>query len=176
MHSLTLSRAIPFSPFLPSLSFPRRYIEALPRAQSECQDNLQLIHALLEGIQDVILADVTNHQGIFYDGECFLQLLNLLNEDFSGNDGPELCNRVLETLGHLLGRNAEGVAHFESTVGWKTLEGQSSPLHSALPPSPPPSPSLPLSLLPFLPPSLPSFLPPSFPFSPSTCLTPSAAL
>lgn len=99
-----------------------RYVEALPRAQVEIHTSgLKLVFLLLEGIQETIAEDAS-HQGLFNECETILHVFNLLNEDFSAEEGPELCRSVLKTLGYLISGNHQGRKHLERTVGWDTLQ------------------------------------------------------
>ncbi|QDZ23815.1 BEACH domain-containing protein [Chloropicon primus] len=99
-----------------------RYVEALPRAQMEIHaSGLKLVFMLLEGIQETITADLS-HQHLFNECETILHVFNLLNENFSEDEGPELCRSVLKTLGYLISGNRQGRKHLERTVGWDTLQ------------------------------------------------------
>ena len=99
-----------------------RYVEALPRAQVEIhKSGLKLVFLLLEGIQETINTDM-KHQKLFNECETILHVFNLLNEDFSEEEGPELCSSVLKTLGYLISGNRQGRKHLQRTVGWDTLQ------------------------------------------------------
>lgn len=55
------------------------------------------------------------------EAQCFVQLLNLLNTDFSPEAGSQLCERVLSTLTSLLAGNEASRKKLQQDVGYDTL-------------------------------------------------------
>lgn len=53
--------------------------------------------------------------------ECFVQLLNLLNIDYSPEAGTQLCEKVLATLMALLAGNEASRKQLQQGVGYDTL-------------------------------------------------------
>jgi len=114
-----------------------RYLEALPRAQSErSTSGVNLVLRLLTGIQRVLKEDAGEHQSMFLDAEALLQVSNLLNEDYGPVEGSEVCCEVLETLTALMAGNFEAREKFELLMGRETLLHlvvQSAGQHGPLP-------------------------------------------
>ena len=114
-----------------------RYLEALPRAQSErSTSGVKLVLRLLSGIQRVMKEDAGEHQSMFLDAEALLQVSNLLNEDYGPMEGSEVCCQVLETLTALMAGNFEAREKFELLMGRETLLHlvvQSAGQHGPLP-------------------------------------------
>lgn len=102
-----------------------KYLESLPRAQVECRGtDISLVLDLLAGLRDVLQIDQNYYQGLFRDGECFVHIVSLLNEDHSREAGVQLSLEVINTLTHLLQGNEASKASFCCLVcpGYKTLQ------------------------------------------------------
>ncbi len=53
--------------------------------------------------------------------QCFVQLLNLLNIDYSHEAGTALCEQVLSTVTALMAGNESMKSEMKKTVGYDTL-------------------------------------------------------
>ncbi|KAL3142038.1 hypothetical protein ABBQ32_004670 [Trebouxia sp. C0010 RCD-2024] len=83
-----------------------KYVEALPHALDSWKETgLGLVSRLLAGIQKVVQHNTALHQNLFRSAECFVQVLNLLNIDYTPEAGSQLCIGVLSTLTSLLAGN-----------------------------------------------------------------------
>ncbi|GBG71675.1 hypothetical protein CBR_g9089 [Chara braunii] len=101
------------------LSLFGKYLEALPRAQVECRGSgtIDILNDLLEGIQDVLQVDLKYYQGLFAEGECFVQIVSVLNSEHSFEAGSKLTLNVIKTLTKLLSGNDTTKAVFRNLVG-----------------------------------------------------------
>lgn len=102
-----------------------KYLESLPRAQVECRGtDISLVLDLLAGLRDVLRTDQPYYQALFRNGECFVHIVSLLNEDHTREAGSQLSLDVLNTLTHLLQGNEASKASFRGLVGlgYKTLQ------------------------------------------------------
>ncbi|KAK9824084.1 hypothetical protein WJX72_007613 [[Myrmecia] bisecta] len=99
-----------------------KYVEALPHALDGWpKRGLEVVSDLLLGMQDVVAADPENHQNLFRNAECFVQIINLLNLDYPPALGARLCEEVLGTLCALLAGNEASRKRLRNDVGYDTL-------------------------------------------------------
>eukprot|EP00898_Chlorokybus_atmophyticus_P002244 jgi/Chlat1/301/Chrsp1S08783 len=95
-----------------------KYLEALPRAQAAVHTRgIGLIVALLNGMTLVLQSDVPYYQNLFRQAECFVHIVNLLNEEYTEADASRLSIEVLATLTQLVAGNDLSKATFRSLVG-----------------------------------------------------------
>ncbi|KAL0021859.1 hypothetical protein WJX77_009077 [Trebouxia sp. C0004] len=99
-----------------------KYMETLPRALDSWRDTgLTMVTHLLEGVRKVMQYNPALHQELFKKSQCFVQLLNLLNIDYSHEAGSALCEQVLSTVTALMAGNPSMKSEMKRTVGYDTL-------------------------------------------------------
>ncbi|KAL2652898.1 hypothetical protein R1flu_021026 [Riccia fluitans] len=104
-----------------------QYLEALPLAQVACRGTgtgISLLISLLSGLREVLQTDLTYYQALFREGECFVHIVSLLNDDHAKETGLQLSLDVVLTLTQLLEGNEASKVAFRGLVGagYKTLQ------------------------------------------------------
>ncbi|KAL3684694.1 hypothetical protein R1sor_002716 [Riccia sorocarpa] len=104
-----------------------QYLETLPLAQATCRGSgtgISLLISLLAGLREVLQTDLTYYQALFREGECFVHIVSLLNDDHAKETGLQLSLDVVLTLTQLLEGNEASKVAFRSLVGsgYKTLQ------------------------------------------------------
>ncbi|BBM99563.1 hypothetical protein MPTK1_1g22060 [Marchantia polymorpha subsp. ruderalis] len=100
------------------------YLETLPLAQVQCRGSeISLLISLLSGLREVLQTDLTYYQALFREGECFVHIVSLLNDEHSKETGLQLSLDVVLTLTQLLEGNEASKVAFRGLVGvgYKTL-------------------------------------------------------
>lgn len=95
-----------------------KYLETLSQSALEGRPkDSNVLMELLSGICEILQIDYPYYQALFREGECFVHIVSLLNENLSEQDGKLLSLSVLQTLMCLLAGNEASKTAFRSLVG-----------------------------------------------------------
>ncbi|CAN6454099.1 unnamed protein product [Victoria cruziana] len=102
-----------------------KYLETFTHAKERAETQyVDLSVDLLVGIRDLLKLNLMYYQTLFCNGECFLHIVSLLNDNLEEETGERLVLNVFRTLTCLLTGNDASKASFRALVGvgYQTLQ------------------------------------------------------
>eukprot|EP00958_Prasinococcus_capsulatus_P026338 scaffold4762_cov398-Prasinococcus_capsulatus_cf.AAC.6 len=106
------------------VTFVRRILETLPRLQAGHRDHgILLMLETMDVLRKLLESkDQAYFQDLFYDCECLVPLISVLNEEYTNDDGHQLATTILSIVRLLLADSEAQKVQMRQVVGYDTLQ------------------------------------------------------
>ncbi|KAJ7958905.1 BEACH domain-containing protein [Quillaja saponaria] len=125
-HILELMKIVPVNEEdkKATLQLCSKYLETFTQIKEREKSFVDMSIELLVGMRDMLLFNREYYQNLFRDGECFLHVVSLLNNNLDEAKEEKLVLNVVQTLIYLLAGNETSKAAFRALAGkgYQTLQ------------------------------------------------------